>query len=92
MVAFVCFLSLRKLGYDALKPWRFAAEIKYFPYTHNWRAVAALDYVLDKLEDEGFDNVHLYFHRSLVLGCTKAQKGCRVLSRTYTSNGVGVVP
>lgn len=45
-------------GYDALKPWKDVVENKYFPYTHNWRAIAALEFTLTKLEAEGFDKVH----------------------------------
>jgi len=43
------------VGYDALKPWKTAVEEKYFPYTHNWRAVAALEQSILLLKKEGFD-------------------------------------
>jgi len=47
--------EVRYVGYDALKPWKTAVDIKYFPYTHNWRAVAALEQSLLLLKKEGFD-------------------------------------
>ncbi len=50
-----------KVGYDALKPWKNASEIKYFPYTMNWRAIAALDLMLDKILEEGQDKVEETF-------------------------------
>jgi aspartate aminotransferase-like enzyme len=40
-----------------LKPWKNAHEIKYFPYTPNWRAIAALDLMLDKILEEGEQKV-----------------------------------
>eukprot|EP01122_Echinamoeba_exundans_P016666 TRINITY_DN8518_c0_g1_i1.p1 TRINITY_DN8518_c0_g1~~TRINITY_DN8518_c0_g1_i1.p1 ORF type:complete len:363 (-),score=60.45 TRINITY_DN8518_c0_g1_i1:3-1091(-) len=46
------------VGYDAIKPWNEACEKKFFPYTHNWRAIAALSKSLDLLEKEGLDKVY----------------------------------
>jgi aspartate aminotransferase-like enzyme len=44
-------------GYDAVLPWKHAAEKKYFPYTPNWHAIAALDVSLKALLKEGLENV-----------------------------------
>ena len=40
-------------GYDALAPFRRAVEDHYFPYTHSWHAVAALNTACRLLLDEG---------------------------------------
>ncbi len=45
-------------GYDALAPWRTALADRYFPYTHNWHALAGLAVALDRLFDEGLDAVY----------------------------------
>lgn len=42
-------------GYDALLPFKNALEISEFPYTHNWRAVAALEWACDQLLKEGLE-------------------------------------
>lgn len=44
-------------GYDALLPWKEGLQKKYFPYTHNWRAILALERSLHNLEKEGLENV-----------------------------------
>lgn len=45
-------------GYDALAPWRTALVDRYFPYTHNWHALAGLKVSLDLLLDEGLDEAY----------------------------------
>jgi aspartate aminotransferase-like enzyme len=45
-------------GYDAIKPWRTAVDDRYFPYTHNWQAMAGLQVSIDLLLDEGLANVY----------------------------------
>lgn len=40
-------------GYDALRPWRTAVADRYFPYTHNWQAMAGLQVALRDLLAEG---------------------------------------
>ena len=45
-------------GYDAVKPWRTAVADRYFPYTHNWQAMAGLRVGIDLLLDEGMANVY----------------------------------
>lgn len=45
-------------GYDALAPFRHAADRRYFPYTHSWHAVAALNTACGALLDEGLDAAH----------------------------------
>ena len=40
-------------GYDALLPFRRAADEHYFPYTHSWHAVAAMNVACRALLDEG---------------------------------------
>ncbi|KAH0793542.1 alanine--glyoxylate aminotransferase family protein [Histomonas meleagridis] len=44
-------------GYDALFPFRDALQNKYFPYTPNWHALAALNTSLDMLFSEGLEAV-----------------------------------
>ena len=44
-------------GYDALAPWRTGIADRYLPYTHNWRAVAALELATKRLVDEGLPAV-----------------------------------
>ena len=46
------------VGYDALKPWRAALGDRYFPYTHNWHALAGLSVALEMLLDEGLEEVY----------------------------------
>jgi aspartate aminotransferase-like enzyme len=46
------------VGYDALKPWRTALGDRYFPYTHNWHALAGLAVSLQMLLDEGLAEVY----------------------------------
>jgi len=45
-------------GYDALAPFRRAAEEHYFPYTHSWHAVAGLHVACRRLLDEGLAAVY----------------------------------
>lgn len=45
------------VGYDALAPWRTGIADRYLPYTHNWRAVAALELATKRLLDEGLPAV-----------------------------------
>jgi len=42
-------------GYDALAPWRTALADRYFPYTHNWQALAGLQVGLRLLLEEGLE-------------------------------------
>eukprot|EP01125_Pyxidicula_operculata_P016079 TRINITY_DN5506_c0_g1_i2.p1 TRINITY_DN5506_c0_g1~~TRINITY_DN5506_c0_g1_i2.p1 ORF type:complete len:303 (+),score=18.00 TRINITY_DN5506_c0_g1_i2:251-1159(+) len=49
--------EVKYVGYDALLPFQKAVESKYFPYTHNWRAIAAMNLSLKKLETEGYQQV-----------------------------------
>ena len=44
-------------GYDALAPWRTGVADRYLPYTHNWRAMAALHLATKRLLDEGLPAV-----------------------------------
>ena len=44
-------------GYDALAPWRTGVADRYLPYTHNWRAMAALHLATTQLLDEGLPSV-----------------------------------
>ncbi len=45
-------------GYDALAPFRHAVDRHYFPYTHSWHAVAALNAACRQLLDEGLAASH----------------------------------
>lgn len=58
-------------GYDALAPWRTGPAQKYFPYTHNWSALAALEISLDLLLAEGLEHVYLR-HRTVAAACRRA--------------------
>lgn len=40
-------------GYDAFRPFRHAADEHYFPYTHSWHAMAAMQAACRALLDEG---------------------------------------
>lgn len=48
--------SIDYVGYDALKPFRYAVKSKYFPYTPNWQATAALKAGADLILTEGLEN------------------------------------
>jgi aspartate aminotransferase-like enzyme len=41
------------VGYDALKPFRHVADRHYFPYTHNWHGLAALNAGVELILAEG---------------------------------------
>jgi aspartate aminotransferase-like enzyme len=80
-------------GYDALAPWRTGVADRYLPYTHNWRAVAALELATKRLLDEGLSAV---FRRhadvaALCRGCLRAMgvelfpKGEAICSPTVTA-------
>jgi len=43
--------SVKYSGYDALLPWKNVKKSAYFPYTHNWRAIAALNLRLEDFKD-----------------------------------------
>jgi aspartate aminotransferase-like enzyme len=45
-------------GYDALAPFRHAADEHYFPYTHSWHALAGLHAACRALLDEGLAASH----------------------------------
>jgi aspartate aminotransferase-like enzyme len=62
-----CFLSVSErawevieevdyAGYDALKPFRTAAENHYFPYTPGWQATAGLNAGAEAILSEGLEN------------------------------------
>jgi len=44
-------------GYDAFLPFKTAVEKRYFPYTPNWRSIAALNAAISLLEAEGLEAV-----------------------------------
>jgi len=44
-------------GYDALSPWREALSKRWFPYTPNWHALAALNRAVKRVLDEGLEAV-----------------------------------
>ena len=46
------------VGYDALAPFRHAVEERYFPHTHSWASVAALNAACRALLDEGIATAH----------------------------------
>ncbi len=45
-------------GYDAFQPFRHAADKHYFPYTHSWHAVAAMNAACCALLEEGLEASH----------------------------------
>jgi aspartate aminotransferase-like enzyme len=49
--------EVRYEGYDALAPWQFALEDRFFPYTLSWHATAALHAACQLVLDEGVENV-----------------------------------
>ena len=64
-------------GYDALKPWRTALADRYFPYTHNWQAMAGLHVAVDALLDEGMANVYRR-HAEVAALCRRRLQGMGV--------------
>ena len=44
------------VGYDALKPFREVADKHYFPYTHNWHGLAALNAGAERILKEGLES------------------------------------
>eukprot|EP01080_Neovahlkampfia_damariscottae_P006472 gene6472-10478_t len=61
-------------GYDALLPFKNAVSQKYMPYTHNWRAIAALNYRCDELLKNGLEN-SFKKHQEVSEYCIKRIKG-----------------
>lgn len=45
-------------GYDALAPWRTALVDRYFPYTHNWHALAGLRVAINRLLHQPIQQVY----------------------------------
>jgi len=64
-------------GYDALKPWRSALADRYFPYTHNWHALAGLRVAVGGLLDEGMENVYQR-HAEVAALCRRRLQGIGV--------------
>jgi aspartate aminotransferase-like enzyme len=64
-------------GYDALAPWRTVLADRYFPYTHNWHALAALQVTLRLLLDEGLENVYAR-HAQVAAYCRERLHGLGV--------------
>ncbi|MEZ4868443.1 MAG: aminotransferase class V-fold PLP-dependent enzyme [Caldilineaceae bacterium] len=60
--------AVNYVGYDALLPWRTALEDAYFPYTHNWQALAGLQRSLQNIFDEGVDAVYAR-HATIAAAC-----------------------
>lgn len=50
--------KVKYVGYDALLPFKTALQTKEFPYTPSWRALAALEVSLNRMEKEGYENVY----------------------------------
>lgn len=50
--------NVNYVGYDALLPWRHAMVERYMPYTHNWHALAGLQVSLQRLFQEGLEQVY----------------------------------
>jgi aspartate aminotransferase-like enzyme len=61
-------------GYDALKPWRTALGDHYFPYTHNWHALAGLAVALELLLDEGLEEAYTR-HAGVAAYCRQRLQG-----------------
>jgi aspartate aminotransferase-like enzyme len=80
-------------GYDALKPWRTAVENRYFPYTHNWHAMAGLRVAIDLLLAEGLENAYRRHadvaakcrHRLLAMGVQLFPESEEICSPTVTA-------
>jgi aspartate aminotransferase-like enzyme len=67
----------RYVGYDALAPWRTARADRYFPYTHNWHALAGLQVGLRLLLDEGLQAVYAR-HAEVAAYCRERLRGMGV--------------
>ncbi len=65
------------VGYDALAPWKTALADKYFPYTHNWQALAGLQVSLQMLLAEGLENVYAR-HAAVAAYCRQRLHGMNV--------------
>ncbi len=65
------------VGYDALAPWKTAPADKYFPYTHNWQALAGLRVSLQMLLAEGMRNVYAR-HDAAAAYCRQRLHGMNV--------------
>ncbi|MFN8468704.1 MAG: aminotransferase class V-fold PLP-dependent enzyme [Caldilineaceae bacterium] len=65
------------VGYDALAPWQTALADKYFPYTHNWQAMAGLQVSLQMLLAEGMENVYAR-HAAVAAYCRARLQGMNV--------------
>ncbi len=65
-------------GYDALAPWQTAVSERYFPYTHNWHAMAGLKVGLDLLCAEGIEQVYAR-HADVAAFC---RRRCREIGLT----------
>ncbi len=48
--------EVKYFGYDAFSPWQGAAAKRYFPYTHDWRAIAALNHTLHSILSSGLNS------------------------------------
>ncbi len=55
-------------GYDAILPWRHVVRERYFPYTHNWAALAGLRVATDNLLTEGLAQAYQR-HASAAQAC-----------------------
>jgi aspartate aminotransferase-like enzyme len=67
-------------GYDALKPFETALTDRYFPYTHNWHAVASLKAATGMVLEEGLSNA-VARHESVAAYCREqvAELGLELL-------------
>jgi aspartate aminotransferase-like enzyme len=60
-------------GYDAILPFKNAVKEKYMPYTHNWRAIAALNYRCKYLLNIGIEK-SIKNHKEVSSFCIKRIK------------------
>ncbi len=64
-------------GYDALAPWRTALDQRFFPYTHNWHAMASLEVAAQGLLDEGLEAAFAR-HQDVAAFCRQRLQGMGV--------------
>lgn len=50
--------KVRYCGYDAILPFKFALKKKFFDYTPSWRAILSISTSIQKMKDEGLENVY----------------------------------
>ena len=81
-------------GYDALLPFRTAVKRRWFPYTHNWHAMAVLNAACARIINSGIEQI-LRFHQESALFCRRRiqESGLRLFPKdeSFSSPSVTAV-